>query len=114
MPIADDAPAAHHPNAIRQAEDLIEIVADDQYSQPLPFHFENHVFDRLGFRDPERRCRFVHKNEARTPGAGARDRYDLALAAGQQFDRLAIGGMLRMKRLSISPVLKIMARLSSM
>ena len=88
LAIADDAPAAHDPNAIRDAKDLIEIVADDQYRQPLPLQLENDLFDRLRLSDAERRCWLVHENELRTPGSSARNRHNLPLAAGQQFDRL--------------------------
>ena len=56
LAIADYAPASHDPNAICDTKDLIEIMADDQERQPLPFQSENRVFDSLCLSDPER-CR---------------------------------------------------------
>ena len=88
LAIADNAPAAHDPNSICDAKDLIEIVADDQYRQPLPLQCQNDLFDRLRLSDAERGCRLVHENEFRPPSSSPRNRHNLPLPAGQQFDRL--------------------------
>ena len=87
LAMADDASAPHHPDAARDAKNLIEIVTDHQHGQPLALEPEDHLFDRLGFGDAERRGRLVHEDEFRAPRAGARDRHHLPLPARQQFHR---------------------------
>src|SRR6476661_5764703 len=80
LTVADGPASSQHPNAARDAEDLIEVVADDQYGYALPLELEDHVFDRLGFRNAERRRWLVHKNELRTPSSCSGDRHHLPLA----------------------------------
>src|ERR1700734_3448081 len=81
LTVADGPPSSQHPNAACDAEDLIEIMADDQYGQSLPLELEDHVFDCLCFRNAERRRWLVHENELRTPSSCSGDRHYLPLAA---------------------------------
>jgi hypothetical protein len=61
--VADGSASSQHPNAARDAEDLIEIVADDEHGQSLAFKLEDYLFDRLGLRDAKRRRWLVHEDE---------------------------------------------------
>src|ERR1700688_3838746 len=88
LTVADGSASPQHPNAARYAEDLIEVVADDQYGEALPLELEDHLFDRFGFRDPKRCGWFVHENELRAPSSGSGDRHHLPLTAREQFHRL--------------------------
>src|ERR1700722_20856468 len=74
LTVADGSPSSQHPNAACDAEDLIEVVADDQYSEALPLELKDHLFDRFGLRDPKRGRWLVHENELRAPGSGSSDR----------------------------------------
>ena len=62
LAIPDDAPAAHDPNAVRDAEDLIEIMADDQYGQPLPLQLGKSPLRPPWSRRP-RALRSAHPSE---------------------------------------------------
>src|ERR1700684_3721748 len=81
LTVTDGPPSSQYTNAARYAEDLIEVVADDQYGEALPLELEDHLFDRFGFRNPKRRCRLLHENELRTPSPCSGDRHHLPLAA---------------------------------
>ena len=81
-------PTPHDPHTVRDAEDLIEVVADHQNGESLLLQPGNRLFDRLGLGDAERRGRLVHQDELRAPGACTGDRHDLPLTAGETFDRL--------------------------
>src|SRR5580692_5265634 len=66
LAVADGSASSQHPNAASYAEDLIEVVADDQYGETLPLEFKDHLFDRFGLRNAKRRRWLVHENELRT------------------------------------------------
>src|SRR6476469_5211238 len=68
LTVADGAAPSQHPNTARDAKNLIEVVADDQYAHALPLELEDYVFNRLRFHDPKRRRWLVHENELRSPG----------------------------------------------
>jgi len=78
---ADLLAASQYTNAIRQAEDLIEVVTDHENGQAARLKPLDDGFDPCGFRDPERGGRLVHQYEPGRPMRSASDGHALPLAA---------------------------------
>src|SRR5208337_4573164 len=80
---ADLLTAPQHANAIRQAEDLIEIVADHENRQAARLEPEDDRFHLACFCHAERGGRLVHQDELGRPVRRASDGDALPLAARQ-------------------------------
>ena len=93
LALADHPPAAQHPDAVGDAEDLIEVVADDEDGETPLAQTEDDLLDGPGLGHAEGGSRLVHDDQLGAPGAGAGDRHDLPLATGERVRPAAsIGG----------------------
>ena len=80
--------AAQDADAVRDAENLIEAVADDHDRPPAVAHPQDDLLDALRLLHAERSGRLVHQHQPLGPVHRAADRDALALAAGEVSDRL--------------------------
>ena len=105
--MADHAPRRSTQMPLGDPENLIEVVADHQHGQPLSLKPKMTSSTACGFGDAERGGRLVHENEFRPPRAGARDRHDLSLAAGERSQPTRrSAARFAMNRFSISPCVR--------
>ena len=81
-------PVLHDTNAVRQIEDVVNVVADQKNAKSVGFELTDEIGDLRGLLRTERRSRLVHDQNLRIEQDGARDRHRLALAAGQRFKRI--------------------------
>ena len=81
--IPDHPSSSQHPDAVDQAEDLLQIVADDQHREAPVAQSGDDLFDGARLGRTERGRRLVHDDDLRSPGGRASDGDGLALTAGQ-------------------------------
>src|SRR5579875_1539197 len=79
-PLAHQVPAPQHIDAVRHAEDLVQVVADEQDAHPAVAHGRDRALDPRGFLDAERRRRLVEDDHPASPREGPADRDTLLLA----------------------------------
>ena len=85
---ADVAPEPQHGDPIGDLEDVVEVVRDEDDSEPLFGESADELENLIGLRDAQRGRRLVEDHDARVPHHRAADRNRLALAAGEARDRL--------------------------
>jgi len=79
--VETDAAEPKGHNAMRNRENVIEIIADHDDGNPASGYALNQVEGSVGLAKPERRSRFIELNETVCVYRGPGDRNRLALAA---------------------------------
>ncbi len=77
---------AQNHDPIRHLEDVGEVVADHDHSQPPLFQAPDQLQHLLGLRHPESGRGLVKEDDPRLSEEGARNRYLLTLTAGERAD----------------------------
>ena len=85
----DVAPEPQHGDPVRDGEDVVQVVRDQDDGEPLVREALDELEHLLGLRDAERGGRLVEDHEPGVPHHRAGDGDRLALAAGEGRDRLA-------------------------
>ena len=73
----------HDADAVRQVEDVVDVVADEEDADALALELEDEFTDLRCLRRAERRGRLVHDEDLGVEVDGAGDGDRLALPAGQ-------------------------------
>ena len=79
----DDAPVVHHADPVRQVEDVVDVVADQEDADAIALELADQVPDLGRFGRTERCRRLVHDQDPGVEVDRPRDGHGLALAAGQ-------------------------------